>query len=88
MIPLRGIVGNIYPVELNMTTIMPFGEVLEAADQLSSDEQQALIAILHRRLSHAGRQQLVTDVEETRKEFAEGKRRPVTPDDLMREILG
>jgi hypothetical protein len=35
---------------------MPFGEVLEAADHLSMDEQQELIAVLARRLAQAGRQ--------------------------------
>jgi len=34
---------------------MRFGEVLEAADRLSPEEQQALIDILHRRLAEAGR---------------------------------
>ena len=42
-----------------MTHAMPFGEVLEAADQLSADDQQVPIAILHRRLAHEGRQRLV-----------------------------
>jgi hypothetical protein len=36
-----------------MTELMPFGEVLEAADRLSQDEQQELIAILNRRLAQA-----------------------------------
>jgi hypothetical protein len=71
-----------------MTQIMPFGEVLEAADQLSPEEQQALIAILHRRLAQAGRQQLGAEIQEARQEFAAGRCRPVTPDELMREILG
>ena len=70
-----------------MTQLMPFGEVLEAADQLSPDEQQALIAILHRRLAQAGRRQLAADIEEARQEFAAGRCQPATPDELMREIL-
>ena len=36
-----------------MTDVMRFGEVLEAADRLSYDEQQELVAILNRRLAHA-----------------------------------
>jgi hypothetical protein len=74
--------------ELIMTHVMPFGEVLEAADQLSPEEQQALIAILHRRLAQAGRQQLAAEIQEARQEFAAGQCRPVTPDELMGEILG
>jgi hypothetical protein len=70
-----------------MTHAMPFGEVLEAADQLSPDDQQVLIAILHRRLAHEGRQRLVADVQEARQEFSAGQCRPAMPDELMREIL-
>jgi hypothetical protein len=70
-----------------MTQLTPFGEVLEAADRLSLDEQEELIAILHRRLAQAARQRLVADVQEARQEFAEGRCSPATPDELMREIL-
>jgi hypothetical protein len=71
-----------------MSRIMPFGEVLEAADQLSQEDQQALIAILHRRLAQAGRQRLAAEVQAARQEFPEGGCRPANPDELMREILG
>ena len=70
-----------------MTQTVPFGDVLEAADQLSLDDQQALIAILRRRLAQAGRLRLVAEVQEARQEFATGKCQPVTPEELMREIL-
>jgi hypothetical protein len=70
-----------------MTTAMPFDAILEAADQLSPEDQQELIAILHRRLALAGRQRLAADVQEARQEFAAGLCRPATPDELMREIL-
>jgi hypothetical protein len=70
-----------------MTQAMTFGEVLEAADQLSREDQQELITILHRRLAQAGRQQLAAEVQEARQEFAAGHCRPATPDELMREIL-
>jgi hypothetical protein len=70
-----------------MTPLLPFGEVLEAADRLSQEEQEELIAILHRRLADAARRRLVADVQEARQEFAEGRCSPATPDDLMREIL-
>jgi hypothetical protein len=65
---------------------MPFADVLEAADHLSPDEQQELIAILNRRLAQAARQQLAAEIEEARREHAQGRCSPATPDDLMREI--
>jgi hypothetical protein len=70
-----------------MTHVMPFGEVLEAADHLSHDEQQELIAILNRRLAVAARKRLAAEVQEARQEFAQGRCLPATPDQLMREIM-
>ena len=70
-----------------MTPVLPFGEVLEAADQLSQEEQEELIAILHRRLVQAARKRLAAEVQEARQEFAEGRCSPATPDEMMREIL-
>ena len=66
---------------------MPFGEVLEAADHLSHEEQQELIAILNRRLTQAARQRAAAEIQEARQEYAEGRSLPVSPDELMREIL-
>ena len=66
---------------------LPFGEVLEAADLLSYDEQEELIGILHRRLALASRQRLVAEIQEARQEFAEGRCSPVTPGELIREIM-
>ena len=69
-----------------MTQPLRFGEVLDAADQLSPDEQRELIAILNRRLALAGRQRLLDEVQEARKDFAEGRCVPATPDEIMRQI--
>jgi hypothetical protein len=71
-----------------MTPVMLFGDVLEAAAHLSLEEQQELIAILQRRVAETGRQRLIAEVQEARQQFAAGQCRPVTPDELMREILG
>jgi hypothetical protein len=70
-----------------MNQVLPFGEVLEAADHLSPDEQEELIAILQRRLAQAARQRLMGEIQEARQEFAEGRCLPATPDELMREIM-
>ena len=70
-----------------MSQQLRFDEVLDAADQLSLDEQRELIAILNRRLALAGRQRLLEEVEEARKDFAAGKCLPATPDEIMRDIL-
>jgi len=70
-----------------MSHSMPFADVLEAADQLSQDEQQELIAILNHRLAQAGRQRLAAEVQESRQEFAAGRCSPTTPQELIREIM-
>lgn len=70
-----------------MAQVLPFAEVLEAADHLSQEEQEELIAIMRRRLAQAARQRLTAEVQEARQEFAEGRCSPTTADQLMREIL-
>lgn len=69
-----------------MAHVMLFGEVLEAADQLSLGEKEALIEVLNRRIIEARRDELARDIEEANREFQEGKALPITPDDLMKEI--
>jgi hypothetical protein len=70
-----------------MTNALPFGEVVEAADHLSFDEQEELLAILQRRLAQAARQRIAADVQEARQEFTAGLCTPTTADELMREIM-
>jgi hypothetical protein len=70
-----------------MNQTMPFGEVLDAAEQLSQEEQHELVAILNRRLAEAARKQIALDVQEARQQLAEGKCQPATADELMREIM-
>ena len=70
-----------------MESVMTFGEVLEAADQLSLDEQETLADLLHRRTIERRRQQLALEMAEARQEYEAGDCQPVTPDELMAEIL-
>ena len=65
---------------------MTFSDVIEAIDQLSQDEQEALIDVVRRRLAEGGRRRLAADVEAARKEFASGQCRTVAPKELVREI--
>lgn len=70
-----------------METMVSFGDVLEAADQLSLDEQETLIDILHRRLVERRRAELAQDIQEARQEFAVDQAKPASPDEIMDEIL-
>ena len=77
-------------VGVAMKTAKPplrFHVVVEAADGLSVDEQETLVAVLNRRLADRRRAELAEDVREGRREFKRGALRPTTPDKIMKEIL-
>lgn len=63
-----------------------FGEILEAADKLSLDDQEALKDVLNRRLIEHRREELVKDIKEGEKEFKEGSCKPATPSEIMKDI--
>ena len=70
-----------------MSQAMPiFADVVDAADRLTTEEKEELVAILRRRLAEEGRRRLLADVEEAKREFAAGLVKPVTADELIREI--
>ncbi len=68
-----------------MPSVMPFGEVLDAAVHLSSDEQREWIPILNHRLAHSNRQRIAAEVWEARQEFAAGRCWPASPAELLRD---
>lgn len=70
-----------------MENVMPFGEVLEAVGKLSLEEQETLLDVLHRRIIEHRREELASDIWQAQKEFEEGHCRPVTPAELVKEIL-
>jgi hypothetical protein len=65
----------------------PFAEVLEAVEHLSPDEQEALLQIVRRRMAERGRKRLAAEIRRARKEFAQGRCKPATVEEIMREIL-
>ncbi len=70
-----------------MPTLLAFGEVLEAADSLSFDEQETLIEILQRRMIEQRRTELAQDIQAARKEFQAGHCQPATASEIMKDIL-
>jgi hypothetical protein len=64
-----------------------FAEILEAAEQLPLEDQENLIHILQNRLRDQKRTELVRDVQEAQQEFAQGQCQPLTPEQIMGEIL-
>ncbi len=68
-----------------MTT---FSDVVDAADDLSVDEQETLVEILRRRIAKRNRDALVRDVVNARAEFQGGKTRATSVSDILDEVRG
>jgi len=59
--------------------------VLDAAEQLDAESQAELVAVLSRRLAERGRARVVSVIEQSRREIAEGKVAAMTPAEIIRE---
>ena len=70
-----------------MQDTTPFAEALEAAGRLTLPEQEELVDILHRRMIERRRAELVKDIQDAEREFQAGGCRPVTPSELIKEVL-
>jgi hypothetical protein len=73
--------------EIEVGKITTFGEVLEAAEGLPLDDQEALAEVLQRRVIERRRRELAAEAREAKQEYHEGRCRSVTTDELMAEIL-
>ena len=67
--------------------MLSFGEILDAVDHLSIDDQISIRDILAKRIIEIRRNAIAQDICEFRKEFAAGQCRPVTSEELMSELL-
>ena len=63
-----------------------FDELIEAVEDLPEEAQAELVEVIRRRLAERGRQRVVEEVQQARREFAEGKCSETTPEDVLREI--
>ena len=70
-----------------MQNAVSFREVLDAIERLSLEDQEALMEIVHRRIVERRRAELAKDIQNAHQEFKAGRARPVTPAELMAEIL-
>jgi predicted AAA+ superfamily ATPase len=70
-----------------MGSVLAFGDVLEAVDELPLEEQETLIEVVRRRIIERRREELAREIQDAQKEFQTGHCRPVTPGELMAEIL-
>jgi len=66
---------------------MLFGELLEAADQLSLEEQADFVEVLRRRMAERRRNEIAGEIQEARRDYAAGKCQPATPSAILKSIL-
>jgi len=68
-----------------MSQQIAFADVLDAAEQLDTDAQAELVAVLSRRLAERGRERVAAVVEQSRREYAAGQCQAMTAAELVRE---
>jgi uncharacterized protein YydD (DUF2326 family) len=64
-----------------------FSDLVDAVDQLSLEEQMALVEIVRRRLIEHRRDQLTDEIQEARRDLQAGRCQPATPDEILRDLL-
>ena len=64
-----------------------FNDVLDASDRLSLEEKEALVEVLRHRTLEERRLQLKKEIEISRREYATGKCKVMSPMQIMREML-
>lgn len=65
-----------------------FADLVEMIDRLPLDERESLVEVVQRRNSDDERRRIAASIRSARREYKRGRAKPVTPDELMREILG
>jgi len=73
------------PTKPGLTT---FAEIVDHIYELDDESQENLVAIIQGQLRQKRRAEILQDVEQSRKEYAEGKSRVMTPGQIMNEVLG
>lgn len=64
-----------------------YGQVVDSIEALPDEQQESLVELMQHRLAARRREALVKSVQEARKEFKSGKRRPASPAEIMRKVL-
>ncbi len=70
-----------------MAPLQNFADILDAVDNLSREEKETFLEVLHRRFIEQRREEIATEIQATRQEFLSGECQPVTAGDLMKEIV-
>jgi glycerol kinase len=68
---------------INISGTSSFQQVIEAVESMPLEEREILLDILQKRLSASRRSQLVQEVAEVRRDYAEGKVKFGSVDDFL-----
>ena len=68
--------------------IIQFADLIEMIDLLPLDQRESLVDVVRRRNSEDQRDLIVSSTRSAKREHRLGKSKPVSADELMREILG
>lgn len=71
---------------MTMTPASPFEAALEVIDRLPSDDQEAIIEIVRKRIIDRRRREIADNAQATLQAFREGRASYGTVDDLRREL--
>ena len=72
---------------IKMTQITSFYEILESVEQLSVEDQEALIDLVRRRLVERRRAEIATNIVKAQEEYKTGQVFRGTVDELMTELM-
>lgn len=64
-----------------------FADLVELIDRLPLDERESLVEVVKKRNAEDQRRRISASIRSARREHRARRTRPVSPEDLMREIL-
>jgi hypothetical protein len=65
-----------------------FADLVDMIDRLPLDERESLVEVVRRRIADDKRRRIAASIRAARREHRQGKAKPATPEEIMREILG
>ena len=66
--------------------VVRFADVIAMIEKLPLDERESLVDVVRKRNADDTRQRISASIRSARREHRRGKARPVTPNELMKEI--
>jgi len=65
-----------------------FADLIEMIDRLPLEQRESLLDVVRRRTADDARRRIAASARSAKREHRRGRSKPVTPEELMREILG